>query len=87
MLPLSRVFRLNEETRAELDRRLIASHFRGYDDHAAWLAGLGHPGMTRGVIRCYARRPTGRLKDEHRMALETEALARRRFEGAGPGRE
>lgn len=83
MPPLNRVFGLDEETRAELDRRLIASHFHGYDDHAAWLAGLGHRGLTRAVIWRYARRLKDRLKDERLMALEAEALARRRLKGAG----
>ena len=77
MPPLNRVFHLNEETRAELDRRFITSHFHGYDDHAAWLAGLGHLGMTRAVIRRYALRLKDHLADERRMELEAEALARR----------
>ena len=79
MPPLNRVFGLDEETRAELDRRLIASHFHGYDDHAAWLAGLGHRGLTRAVIWRYARRLKDRLKDERRMALEVAFRARLRY--------
>ena len=76
MPPRSAVFCLDEETRLELDRRIAASGFGGYANHAAWLTALGHREITARVLWRYGRHLKKRLEDERRIAIEAAAVAR-----------
>ena len=51
----STVYSLPGATREELNRRIVAAGFGGYDDHAAWLAEEGHA-ISASAVKRYGKR-------------------------------
>ena len=51
----STVYTLDEATRAELNRRIVAAGFGRYAEHAAWLAGQGHT-ISEAALQRYGKR-------------------------------
>lgn len=68
----SRVDALPAELRAELDRRLVESGFRGYRELTEWLAREGHT-LSRTSVYCHGRKLAKRI-DQVQAATEKAKL-------------
>ena len=74
MPPRSTVYTLDEVTRADLDRRIVAAGFGGYADHAAWLSGQGHA-VSAHVLQRYGKRLRRTVDADSARATEATAAA------------
>ena len=70
----STVYTLDEATRAELDRRIVAAGFGRYAEHAAWLAGQGHT-ISEAALQRYGKRLRRRAERDDARASEAAAGA------------
>ena len=77
MPPRSTVYSLPGATREELNRRIVAAGFGGYDDHAAWLADQGHAISVSAVKRYGKRLRRTAEADAARAAEATAAVVAR----------
>ena len=77
MPPRSTVYQVDEVTRLELDRRIVAAGYGGYAGHAEWLAGLGYT-ISEAALHRYGRNLRERLKRDpgaRHMAAAVRAVA------------
>ena len=72
MPPPSTVYTLPVATREELDRRLFATGFGGYEGHTAWLAELGHA-ISESALQRYGKRLKRSAERDAALASERTA--------------
>ncbi len=72
MPPRSTIYNLSQETREDLDFRIVASGFGRYADHAAWLAGRGQA-VSVAALQRYGRNLRKRVDAD--ASLQSAATA------------